>query len=114
MNSPSAQDQKHAAAGAAQRHVSIKQSDQGQVLELSNIVFDPDSSCVPFDDFGVVVKRNFADDAVSLKEIVIERDDGTRSLINVKSPVGLTVIEQGLFSGCRPECGWNLLGEISR
>jgi hypothetical protein len=42
-----------------------------------------DSSCHPFEFNGIVVKRSFGNDGLTLTGIVIEQSDGTRSFINV-------------------------------
>ena len=83
-------------AECAYAHVSIKRSPQGQVLEISSLASDPGSPCAPTEDSGLVVKRDFEDDAVTLKGIVVEHKDGTRTFINVETPTGLNMAEQGL------------------
>lgn len=67
---------------AARAELAIKQNDKGEVVSISSLYDNPEG-CQRFDDRGVIVKREFRDDAVVLSGIVLERADGTRSFINV-------------------------------
>lgn len=79
----------------AHAELAIKQNDKGEVVSISGL-YNTSQECQRFDDGGVVVKREFRDDAVVLSGIVLERADGTRSFINVIAiPERLNVAAKG-------------------
>ena len=65
----------------------------GQPLEVAGLA-DP-AGCHPFNFIGTIVKREFADDAVRLTEIVVETADCSREFINVSVPDDLNMALKG-------------------
>ena len=56
---------------------------------------------------GIVVKREFANDAITVKDFVVERSDGTREIVNVGIPDDLgmamrSIVFDGLQRLLRP------------
>jgi hypothetical protein len=72
--------------GAA-AEIHYRQNGKGEILELSGLFNDSDCgsrTAVPL--AGKVVKREFADDAVTVRSFVVEHSDGTRDIVNVEVP----------------------------
>jgi hypothetical protein len=61
------------------------------IIEVYDLEENPGESCHLAEFDGRIVKRDFGDDAVSLKGITVEHDDGTREFINVEIPEGLNM-----------------------
>jgi hypothetical protein len=79
---------------AAEIH--YRQNNKGEVIEISELYKDSDCgsrTAVPVS--GKVVKREFADDAVKISHFVVEHSDGTREIVNVEVPEGLSQTTRG-------------------
>jgi hypothetical protein len=67
---------------AAHAELAIKQDAKGKVVSILGL-YDTPEGCLPSDMTGVIVKREFREDAMVLSGFVLEASDGTRSFINV-------------------------------
>ncbi len=82
-------------AGSAFAQIRFAQNSIGQTTELTGLFRDP--SCPSTVDVsGRVVKREFADDAVTVNGFVVERADGTRQFVNVEVPRDLDMATQSI------------------
>jgi hypothetical protein len=66
----------------ARADLRINQSEKSQVISIAGL-YDANEGCHPFDVSGVVVKREFREDAVTLAAIVLEETDGKGNFIKV-------------------------------
>ena len=73
--------------GQAFGQVQFQQNRAGHATELSSLYSD--QSCSPIDVKGRVVKRDFADDALTITGFIVERSEGTRQIVNVSIPSDL-------------------------
>ena len=81
-------------ATQATARVQFKQNRLNQTIEISGLFSDP--TCTASRSFdGTAVKRDFADDGVTITAVVVERNDGTRGVINVEIPSGLDMATGG-------------------
>jgi hypothetical protein len=65
----------------------------GRTKELSGLFTDKD--CQPAPIQGKVVKRDFAENGVSLSGFVLEEKDGSRTFVNVAIPDDLDMVDLG-------------------
>jgi hypothetical protein len=73
------------------------QNEKGQVTSIVGLS-DSREGCHPSEMSGVVVKREFQKDEISLSGIVVELPDGTRSFINVIAvPESLPMAQRSNF-----------------
>lgn len=70
------------AATAAQAEPRYEQNDKGQIISIVGLS-DVHEGCHPAEISGVVVKREFAKDEITLSGVVVELPHGTRCFINV-------------------------------
>jgi hypothetical protein len=80
-------------AGAVSAEVRIHDDGKGQVIEVAGLA--DASDCHPFEFGGTIVKRDFADDALTLTGIVIEANDGTREFFNIEIPKSIDMALKG-------------------
>ena len=101
-------------AGVAQS-LRYTQDANHNTTALSGLFYQSDCSAgIPIS--GVVVKREFGDDAISLKGFVLEKDGGTRQLINVDIPDGLSMAAKDIvFNGIQRllRNGRSMVGTVS-
>jgi hypothetical protein len=92
---------------AAHAELAIKQDAKGQVVSISGL-HDTHEGCHPSDMTGVIVKREFREDAMVLSGLVLEAPDGTRSFINVIAiPEKLDMASRGnLIRACSSSAKW--------
>jgi hypothetical protein len=77
-----------------------RENAKGITIEVLNINSAPGDPCNPGEFEGVIVKREFADDAVTLSGITVEHEDGTREIINVEVPSDMNMALRGrVFDG---------------
>jgi hypothetical protein len=69
-------------ASASHAEMQISQDGRGQVVSISGLYDDPEG-CHIFRTDGLIVKREFKDDALTLSGVVLEASDGARSIVNV-------------------------------
>jgi hypothetical protein len=70
------------AVSAAHAELRVSQDGKGEVVSISGLYDDPEGCHISRTD-GVIVKREFKDDALTLSGIVLETSDGARSFVNV-------------------------------
>ena len=86
--------------GSAFGEPKTKENAKGITIEVSDLEQNPGDPC-HLDTFaGRVVKRDFADDAVTLTRITVENSDGVRTGINVEIPPDMNMALRGrVFDG---------------
>jgi hypothetical protein len=80
-------------AVAASAEVRTRDDGKGHVGEVAGLA--DASDCQPFEFGGTVVKRDFANDALTLTGIVIEAADGTKEFFNITIPKDLNMALKG-------------------
>jgi hypothetical protein len=70
-----------------------KQNSKGITVEVSGI--EQQYDCHPGTFDGLIVKREFGHDGVTLNDIVVQNVDGTRSFINVSIPDDMSMALRG-------------------
>ena len=66
----------------AHAELRINQDGKGQVISISGL-YDSPEGCHTSQSNGMIVKREFKEDALTLSGIVLEASDGTRAFMNV-------------------------------
>ena len=75
-----------------------KQDSKGTVIEVSGIERRDDCQPGTFD--GLIVKREFDRDGVTLTGIVVQKADGTRTFLNVAIPDGMSMaLRSNVYDG---------------
>jgi hypothetical protein len=77
--------------GSALAEPKTRENSQGTTVEVYNLEESPGDPCHLSEFDGRIAKRDFEDDAISLKGITVEYHDGTREFINVEIPAGLNM-----------------------
>jgi hypothetical protein len=80
------------ASSSATAEVHFKQNKLNHAVEISGLYDDP--TCSRQVISGMVVKREFSSDALTITGFVFQRLDGTRQFVNVDVPSGLDRVSQ--------------------
>ncbi len=81
-------------AVTATAQIRYRQNNKWETTELSGLFGEPDCSSSPLR--GKVVKREFAEDALTVKAFVVEIPNGTREFVNVELPENLDRATQSI------------------
>src|SRR5271154_2914124 len=92
-----------------------KENSKGITVNVSGLQKNMDDSCHPGTFDGLVVKRSFADDAVTLTGITLEFSDGVRTFINVDTPPDMNMaLRSRVFDGLQrlSNVGRHVMGQF--